>query len=146
MDLKSRHFFEISFTLNVLFLFFLGDFLHLFSSGWSVDIEKHFADSNPAYYFLALDFKDCSSTCTAELTVICISWITIATIEHSLFLAKYIFSNIIIKPRWFMLAPGNICRCCWQIAGKLSSMFSISSTHCFDGNSLCLDSLFNSMT
>lgn len=90
MDLKSRHFFEISFTLNVLFLFFLGDFLHLFSSGWSVDIEKHFADSNPAYYFLALDFKDCSSTCTAELTVICISWITIATIEHSLFLAKYI--------------------------------------------------------
>lgn len=63
MDLKSRHFFEISFTLNVLFLFFfLGDFLHLFSSGWSVDIKKHFADSNPAIDFLALDFKDCPST------------------------------------------------------------------------------------
>lgn len=68
MDLKSRHFFEILFIFNVLFLFFLGDFLHLFSSGCSVDIEKHFADSNPAFDFLALDFKDCPST--TELTVL----------------------------------------------------------------------------
>jgi hypothetical protein len=46
----------------------LCDFFDFFSSGWFVEMEKHFAASNPAFDFLALDFKDCPNT--TELTVL----------------------------------------------------------------------------